>query len=66
MWRLPIEAAREGVRARHVALEDDPTARRLGIGNRRRRQQRVGVGVLRAGEQFLLVGELDESGTSPN
>jgi hypothetical protein len=26
----------------------------------------LGVGVLRAGEQFLLVGQLDESGTSSN
>jgi signal recognition particle GTPase len=37
-----------GHRARHVAFEDDAPARRLGIGDRHGRQQRLGVGVLRA------------------
>jgi hypothetical protein len=31
-------------RARHVAFEDDAPARRLGIGDRHGRQQRLGVG----------------------
>jgi len=57
-----VEAAARGRvdRARHVALQDDALARRLGVGNRDRRQERLGVGVLRAGEEGALVGELDD------
>ena len=48
-----MEAATRGRldRARHVAGEDDALATRGGIGNRHRRQQRLGVRVLRAREQ---------------
>src|SRR2546425_416537 len=38
-------------RARHVALEDDAVALGLGIGQRHRREQRLGIGVKRIGEE---------------
>ena len=34
--------------------------RRLGIGDRHRRQQRLGIGMLRRGEERVFAGELDD------
>src|SRR6266446_4268725 len=57
-----VEAAARGRvdRARHIAFEDDALSRRLWVGDRDGREQRLGVGVLRAGEEGALVGELDD------
>ena len=57
-----VEAAARGRvdRARHVALEDDALLRGVGVGHRHRRQQRLGVGVLRPREQRGAVGDLDD------
>jgi hypothetical protein len=63
-----VEAAARGRidRARHIAFEDDALPRRLGVGDRYRRQQRLGIGVLRAGEEVALVGDLDDFAQIPD
>src|ERR1700741_4741090 len=57
-----VEAAtrRRVDRARYVAFEDDPLPRYVGVRDRHRRQQRLGIRVLRACEQRVLIGELDD------
>ena len=54
-------AARRRVdRARHVPLQDDPLFGSRRVGDRDGRQQGLGVGVLRPGEEIGLVGEFDD------
>src|SRR4051794_34093219 len=57
-----VEAAAGGrvYRARHVAFDDETLAPRTRVGEGSGVDQRLGIGMKRRREEFLLLGELDD------
>ena len=58
---MEVAARRRVDRAGHIALQQHPLAAGLGVGNGHRRQQRLGIRVLRPGVQILRPGNCDEA-----
>ena len=58
--RVEATARRRVDRARDVAAQDDPLAAQLRVGDRDRRHERLGVGVLLVAEQLAPVGQLGD------